>query len=44
MILKDLLLSTKQLHAGNIKVKKMYGLWKTKVLWGVALCRCVSIS
>jgi hypothetical protein len=43
MVLEDLLLSTKQSHAANIKVKKIYGVWKTKVLWGVALCRCVSI-
>ena len=44
MALEDLLLSTKQLHATNIKVKKIYGAWKTKVFWCVTLCRCVSIS
>jgi len=49
MALEDLLLSTKQLHAANIKVKNIYGVWKTMVLWGVALCEycgvwhCVSI-
>jgi len=27
MVLEDLLLSTKQSHAANIKVKKIYGVW-----------------
>jgi hypothetical protein len=43
MVLEDLLLSTKQSHAASIKMIKIYGVLKTKVLWGVTLCRCVSI-
>jgi hypothetical protein len=40
MELEDLLLSKKQLQATNIKVKKIYGVWNTKVFWGVTLSLC----
>jgi hypothetical protein len=43
MVLEDLCLSMKCSHADSIKVKKIYGLLKTKVFWGVTPCHCNTV-